>query len=297
MNLKRIETFVLVATLRSFRKAAEQQFTTQPAISSRIASLEKELGVILFDREASPVTLTAKGRELLPYAEKMLRSADQFQRRAENNALFTGTLRLGISETVVHTWLTQFLRSFNEKFPRLDIDITVDVTSNLRHDLLERTLDLAFLMGPVSEPSVQNMALCRYPLVWVANASLPIRDETLSLAELAEFPIITYARNTQPFGEIKERFTQAEAANVRFFTSSSLSACLRMTQDGLGLATLPTLIAEPEIEKGNLKQVQCDWSPSPLGFTASYLRAPMNGAAEEAAKLAVEVAAMHGNQS
>ncbi|CZF83072.1 HTH-type transcriptional regulator YofA [Grimontia celer] len=293
MNLKRIETFVLVATLRSFRKAAEQQFTTQPAISSRIASLEKELGVTLFDREASPITLTAKGRELLPYAEKMLLSAEQFQKRAENNALFTGTLRLGISETVVHTWLTEFLRSFNDKFPRLDIDITVDVTSNLRHDLLDRTLDLAFLMGPISEPSVQNMPLCRYPLVWVGSTSMPISNTSMSLTELADFPIITYARNTQPFGEIKEQFAQADAANARFFTSSSLSACLRMTKDGLGLATLPTVIAEPEIEAGNLQLVDCGWVPSPLGFTASYLHAPMNGAAEEAAKLAVEVAAIH----
>ncbi|MFD2177819.1 LysR family transcriptional regulator [Veronia pacifica] len=293
MNLKQIETFVLVATMRSFRKAAEQQFTTQPAISSRIAALEKELGITLFDRDASPVTLTVKGRELLPYAEKMLQSADRFQRQAENNALFSGTLRLGISETVVHTWLTEFLRRFNDKFPRLDIDITVDVTSNLRHDLLDRTLDLAFLMGPISEPSVQNMPLCRYPLVWVASNMLPMQKSELTIAELAQFPIITYARNTQPFGEIKEQFSQSDAANTRFFTSSSLSACFRMTRDGLGIATLPVVMVEPEIEAGNLQLIHCNWAPSPLGFTASYLHAPMKGAAEEAAKLAVEVASTY----
>lgn len=297
MNLKRIETFVLVATLRSFRKAAEQQFTTQPAISSRIASLEKELGVTLFDRDASPITLTAKGRELLPLAEKILLSTDQFQKRAENNALFTGTLRLGMSETVVQTWLTEFLRCFNSKFPRLDVDITVDVTPNLRHGLLDRTLDLAFLMGPISEPSVQNMQLCRYPLVWVASPSVGIPDQPLSLVELAQWPIITYARNTHPFGEIKEQFIHAGAVSPRFFTSSSLSACLRMTKDGLGVATLPTVIAKSQIERGHLRQVDCGWQPSPLSFTASYLHAPMNGSAEEAAKLAVEVAARHGHDT
>ncbi|MEZ8142873.1 LysR family transcriptional regulator [Enterovibrio norvegicus FF-33] len=293
MNLKRIETFVIVATLRSFRKAADQQFTTQPAISSRIASLEKELGVTLFDRDASPISLTTKGRELLPFAEKMLMSAEQFQKRAENTSLFTGTLRLGISETVVHTWLTEFLRSFNDRFPRLDIDITVDVTANLRHDLLDRTLDLAFLMGPLSEPSVTNLPLCRYPLVWVGSPSLNLPERKLTIEELAPWPVITYARNTQPFSEIKQQFNQADAVNMRFFTSSSLSACLRMTVDGLGIATLPAKIAEPEIENGRLRTVNCDWTPSPLGFTASYLRAPFNGAAEEAAKLAMEVAAVH----
>ncbi|MDD1794444.1 LysR family transcriptional regulator [Enterovibrio sp. ZSDZ42] len=295
MNLKRIETFVIVATLRSFRKAAEQQFTTQPAISSRIAGLEKELGVTLFDRDASPISLTQKGRELLPFAEKMLMSAEQFQKRAENTALFTGTLRLGISETVVHTWLTEFLRRFNNKFPRLDIDITVDVTSNLRHDLLDRTLDLAFLMGPVSEPSVTNLPLCRYPLQWVANPNLALPEHALAAADLAKWPIITYARNTQPFGEIKQHFDHADTNNVRFFTSSSLSACLRMTVDGLGVATLPSTIAAPEIESGRLRAVSCEWAPSPLGFTASYLRAPFNSASDEAAKLAMEVASAHSH--
>ncbi|KXF81903.1 LysR family transcriptional regulator [Enterovibrio coralii] len=297
MNLKRIETFVLVATLRSFRKAAEQQFTTQPAISSRIASLEKELGVILFDRDASPIALTAKGRELLPFAEKMLQSADQFHRRAENNALFSGTLRLGISETVVHTWLTDFLKQFKETFPRLDIDITVDVTANLRHDLMDRTLDLAFLMGPISEASVTNHPLCRYPLAWAASPTLDLPEQTLSLDDLARWPIITYARNTRPFGEIKEQLSNADTAEVRFFTSSSLSACLRMTVDGLGLASLPIAIAQKAVDEGKLRYVDCDWTPSPLGFTASYLQAPLNGAAEEAAKLAVDIATKHAHKT
>ncbi|MCC4800052.1 LysR family transcriptional regulator [Enterovibrio norvegicus] len=296
MNLKRIETFVLVATLRSFRKAAEQQFTTQPAISSRIAGLEKELGVILFDRDASPISLTAKGRELLPYAEKMLISAEQFERRAENNALLSGTLRLGVSESIVHTWLTAFLRCLHDKFPSLDIDVTVDVTSNLRHDLLDRTLDLAFLMGPVSEPSVTNLPLCSYPLAWVASPSIALPDSVESLEHLAPWPIITYARNTLPFCEIKEHVAQADVSGVHFFTSSSLSACLRMTADGLGVATLPMAIAAPEIASGRLRIVECNWTPSPLEFTASFMRAPLNGAAQEAAKLATKVAARHAGE-
>ena len=74
MNFKRLETFVWVATLGSFRKAAERQYTTQPAISSRIQALEEELGVKLFERDGGPgpVALTAKRKELLPYAEKLI---------------------------------------------------------------------------------------------------------------------------------------------------------------------------------------------------------------------------------
>ena len=66
MNFKRLETFIWVATLGSFRKAAEHQHTTQPAISNRIAALEDELGVRLFERESGHSKLTSKGQELLP---------------------------------------------------------------------------------------------------------------------------------------------------------------------------------------------------------------------------------------
>jgi DNA-binding transcriptional LysR family regulator len=84
MNFKRLETFVWVATLGSFRKAAERQYTTQPAISSRIAALEEELGAKLFVREVGPgpVALTAKGKELLPYAEKIIFMSEQLRKRA-----------------------------------------------------------------------------------------------------------------------------------------------------------------------------------------------------------------------
>ncbi|RXJ74538.1 LysR family transcriptional regulator [Veronia nyctiphanis] len=290
MNLKRIETFVLVATLKSFRKAAEQQFTTQPAISSRIAGLEEELGVKLFDRDASPVALTAKGRELLPYAEKLLMMAEKLQSRAENNALMQGTLRLGVSETIVHTWLTLFLGQLNDQFPNLDIDVTVDVTSKLRHDLLDRTLDMTFLMGPVTEPGVTNLALCEYPLVWAAKPNLVTSRKPLSLEDIAKWPIITYPRNTLPFCEIDETFKTLESSTAHFFTSSSLSACMKLALDGLGVATLPQALAEKEFNAGRLEPVNCEWTPSPLKFTASFMRAPLNGAAELAAGLAVDVA-------
>ena len=72
MNFKRLETFIWVATLGSFRKAAERQNTTQPAISNRIAALEEELGVQLFERDSGRTMLTTRGQELLPYAEKIV---------------------------------------------------------------------------------------------------------------------------------------------------------------------------------------------------------------------------------
>ena len=91
MNLKQIQAFVWVATLGSFRKTAEKLFTTQPAISSRIAALEESLGVKLFERGTGKVALTSKGNELLPLAEQFLFLAERFKERA--NASVSNRIR------------------------------------------------------------------------------------------------------------------------------------------------------------------------------------------------------------
>jgi hypothetical protein len=59
-------------------------------------------------------------------------------------------------------------------------------------------------MGPVSEPTVNSLELCQFPLVWIASTQLDLPDKTIELEKLVQYPIITYARNTRPFTEISE---------------------------------------------------------------------------------------------
>lgn len=297
MNFKRLETFIWVATLGSFRKAAERLYTTQPAISTRIAALEEELGVQLFERESGKTLLTSKGQELLPFAEKIVFMSEQLRKRADRVALLSGILRLGVSETIVHSWLPQFFRDLHKAVPNLDVEITVDVTSNLRTGLMDRSLDLAFLMGPVSEPKIENRALCSFPLLWVASPDLKLPDRRLELEELAAWPIVTYARNTKPFAEISQKFSQLDELPARFYSSSSLAACRRLTIDGIGVSTLPLSVIADELRNGQLVQLDTAWTPSQLEFTASYPSVPFNPVAELAANLAVGVSEAYSEPS
>lgn len=297
MNFKRLETFIWVATLGSFRKAAERLYTTQPAISTRIAALEEELGVQLFERESGKTLLTSKGQELLPFAEKIVFMSEQLRKRADRVALLSGILRLGVSETIVHSWLPQFFRDLHKAVPNLDVEITVDVTSNLRTGLMDRSLDLAFLMGPVSEPKIENRALCSFPLLWVASPNLNLPDRRLKLEELAAWPIVTYARNTKPFAEISQKFSQLDELPARFYSSSSLAACRRLTIDGIGVSTLPLSVIADELRSGQLVQLDTAWTPSQLEFTASYPSVPFNPVAELAANLAVGVSEAYSELS
>lgn len=290
MNLKQLETFVWVATLGSFRKAAKKLNTSQPAISSRINGLEETLGVDLFARHAGHFDLTAKGVELLPYAEKMLIMADRFKERACEATSISGVVRLGVSETIVHTWLSDFLQQAHRHFPNVTVELTVDVTANMRNELVNRSLDLAFLMGPISEFSIENIGLCSFKLAWVVAPSLGIDKPVVPIADLLTYPLITYARNTRPFAQVQAMSKQENMEVARLFPSTSLAACKRMALDGLGVGMLPMALVAEELEKGSLLMIDSDWQPSDLTFTASYPREPYSPLAEKMAQLAEQVA-------
>ena len=291
LNLKQLQTFQWVATLGSFRKTAELLHTTQPAISSRISNLEAALGVKLFERDTGNVQLTAKGLELLPHAEKVLRMTEKLKSRMGGESQLSGILRLGVSETIVHTWLPLFLAKLHKVHPRVDVEIMVDVTVNLRNELVAHSLDLALLMGPVSEFRMVNLDLSRFALAWAASPQLGIKpSRQLSLDQLIRFPLLTYARNTRPCIELANHLRETCEEPARIFPSSSLAACLQMTVDGIGVATLPRQVIREHLEKGDLIEVPCEWKPSDLHFTATFASRPFNPIAEAAARLAQDVA-------
>ena len=290
MNLKQLETFFWVATLNSFRKTADRLCTTQPAVSSRIAALEQSLSVKLFERRAGTFSLTAKGQELMPYATNMLLMADRLKEKAYETASLSGALRLGVSETIVHTWLPDFLNRVHLLYPNIDIELTVDVSANMRNELVNRKLDIAFLMGPISEYSIINVDLCAFELVWACCPKIDFPEGSVPLEQILKQPIITYARNTRPFAEIQNLFREEVLEPVRIFPSTSLAACKRMSMDGIGVGTLPITYIRNEVDEGLLKILPSTWKPSNLEFTASYPREPFNRMAERIATLAQETA-------
>lgn len=291
MNLKQFETFLCLATLGNFRKTAEFLHTSQPAVSARIATLEQEVGEKLFDRGTAHVSLTPKGHELVPYAEKVVASVEAFRVKSGSPGEMTGVLRLGVVETIVQTWLPNFLQSIDQQCPGLDVEITVDVTENLRNGLVERSLDLALVQGPISVVDMENIHLATYDLVWVVSPKLGFKsNDHLSTEDLAKHRIITHARNTTTYIEVYRHFRADGEQPIRIVPSSSLAACMSMAVGKIGIGTIPKPVVEDQIQAGNLVELRHDWTPSPLTFTAAFPLDPFHPASELAAQIAQEVA-------
>src|SRR6266852_2052339 len=172
VDFKSIETFLWVVTLGSFRGAAQRLNTTQPAISQRIAQLEREMGVKLLSREHRMASPTPSGRQLMVYAEKLIGLRSEMMAEVGDRSATRGVMRLGVAETIVHTWLPRLIKSVNTAYPNLSLEIEVDITPNLSARLLAQEIELAFVLGPLSVSSVRNRPLCDYPIGFLASPSL-----------------------------------------------------------------------------------------------------------------------------
>lgn len=293
VDLRSLEVFFWVVKLGGFGRAAERLHMTQPAVSGRISQIEARFNVRLLDRSShkAPVP-TSKGLELYAYAERMLSLRSELVSRLADSAGLSGVVRLGTAETLVHTLLGSLVRQLHELHPRVTPEITVDISPNLQSSLLAGELDVALLLGPLNEPRMRNVMLCDYALAWVASPEIGIGTGRLELPELAGWPILSYARGTQPHTQIAGLFSRPDLPPVRIFANSSLASIVRMAVDGIGIGIVPRAVAERELTEGSLRLLTVEPKLPPLRFTASYIATPGSGLAQTVAELAGQIA--HG---
>jgi len=290
ITLKQLAAFVAVADLGSFRRAADKLHTTQPNISARIAALESLLGQRVMERDAGAVTLTPRGVILLTKAREVLAAVDGFVVAAEDDRLFDGTLRLGVTEMIVHSWLGAYLAALRDRFPNIDIALSVDFSNNLSDALFARDIDLALQNGPFRRQTSGMVALGRYGMAWVAAPELGLPERELTLADLAQQPILTHAQGTLPHDQIKAHIA-GSATPPRLIPSTNMTAGLEMTHQKLGVACVPEIMVRDEIAAGRLQALAYPWRPDDLVFCARYEAETAPYHVAEAARLAGRVAA------
>ncbi|EFL89258.1 LysR family transcriptional regulator [Ahrensia sp. R2A130] len=276
MKIRNLDTFYWIANLNSFRAAAEHLNVTQPAITARIQVLEQDLGTAVFQRDTRNTELTAAGRDLLPYATKMMELDQSVINRFSDTTTAEQSVRLGASETVVGSWLPDFLSNYAQMRPNLSFDLTVDATNNLRNALVARELDLAFLMGPIAEASIENVDLCGYDMVFAAAPKIAIQSSLWDAASLADQGILTFSANTRPYRYLRELLSPHTSGTLKITSSTSLGAIVRLALVGYGICALPRAIISAEIARGDLVELNAEPSLPPIHFTSSHVSGTPN---------------------
>lgn len=290
MNFKSLEVFYWVVNLSSFNKAAAKLHTTQPAVSQRIAALESDLGIRALDRTSRAVKPTAKGRVLYGYAERFMALHTEMMMTVAEERAISGVIRLGVAETIVHTWLVEFLEQCRKRFPHVTIDFTVDITPTLRNELKSGELDMAFLLGSQQDAELVEAPLCSYELNFISAPFLKVGKEPLSNASIAAQPLITFPKRTYPYTYLSQELTTPDHGAPRIFTNWSLSTIVRMTEDGYGIGVVPRLAVLKELEQGRLKIRTTQMQLHDLSFAVAYARGSDEPTKAALAALAQEIA-------
>jgi len=273
-GFKDVEIVKAVVRAGGFRAAAQRLNLAQSAISTRIAALEKRLGLTLFDRVGRQVRLSSAGRRFLEEADRLVQSRDRIVQELTQTSGLNGTVRIGVAETIVHTILTQMLKRLRQDHPHVRFELSVDTSEQLARKLSDDELDVAILLRELQPRGVVGTALRPVELGWYASTAMPDRNRAWTLQELAEHPIVTFPKGTLPYKQVERLFAGAISEPPVLHGSASLSTVLHLVADQFGIGVLPRRIAASHplgaAEHIRRIDVEPEAEPQELNFIVIY---------------------------
>ncbi len=256
MNIENIESFVYINHYGSFNKTAEALFLSQPSVTARIQTLERELGCRLFDRIGKQVVLTEEGRKFLPYAQDMLKTLQKGRQHIRRSEKLPQELRIGSTISVSNYLIPELLPRLNERCPGIRVTLSTGGTEELVKRLLAGELDLAFIRK-VMHPSLRTAASYEDPIHLYVRSDHPFaREESVSAQELQERKLVFFECGTLDWLRIHRAFEALDSPpDIAFHVDNSETA-KKLILRGAGIGFLPAVCAREEVQKGLLTPVR-----------------------------------------
>lgn len=230
LDLDLLRSFVTVVDLGGFTRAGERLGRTQSAVSLQIKRLEDQVGRPLIARGPRHFALTGEGQRLLPHARQMLRMNDAAVADMAEPEV-AGRVRLGVPEDFATVHLPTVLAEFADAHPKVELEVTCDLTLNLQGGFKTGCFDLV-LVKREPEVALDGIRVWREPLVWVARDRFSVGEEgPLPLIASPE-PCVYRHRAIAALGEAGRPWRCA-------YTSTSLAGTQAAVKAGLGVAVLP----------------------------------------------------------
>lgn len=241
MNLKKYETFVRVAELKSLTRAAESLGCTQSAVSHVIGSLEEEFGFSLLSRSRSGAELTADGERLLPIIRGVLNANEQLnQTVASIRGLDEGTVRIGTFSSVGVHWLPGMIKSFRQKYPNIEFKLMNGDYSDVENWLAESSIDIGFVRLP-SSSGFACTPLMEDRLLAVLPKDHPLASEkSVPLEALKDEPFISLLAASDQ--DVRRAMDSVGVRPRVAFETKDDYAIIAMVSNGLGVSIMPELL-------------------------------------------------------
>lgn len=255
MDFKQIEAFVNVAKYRSFSKAAEATFLSQPTISSHILSLEKELKVVLFDRNGKDIRLTEAGKIFYEYAVNLINIRNSaISNLSDYDNKICGRITIAASTTPCRFLLPYMIKTFNDIYNKVNYDIKEGSTQYVVDQLLAFEADLGIVGEIIEDCKLNYTKIFEDELILVSN--LDFLPETIKTNDLVKLPFIQ-REDGSATRHVFERSLEAKNINIEdlnvVLNANSLEAVIQFVKNKLGVAIVSYYACKDLIEAGILR--------------------------------------------
>ena len=252
-TIKQLEYFVAVAKMSNFRKAAQKLQVSQPTLTLQIAAMEEEMGMQLFDRSRAGTLLSPAGRDLLPLARDILEHYQQLTDIAEGRGSeLAGTFRMGVSPTIGPILLPKVLPQLHKRYPGLQLHVREDIPKQLEAGLEEGKYDIILTVLPMYAGANKIRPLFTEPLKVVVLAEHPLANkQKLNGRDLLQQPMLSIDETHHMHKQIMGLCDRYGARLLRQYECNSLSAMRLMLLMGMGIAILPALFIQAELDKSD----------------------------------------------
>lgn len=259
MDLASLNAFIAIAEMGSFSLAADRLHLTQPAVSKRLATLETQLNVRLFDRLGREIGLTEAGRALLPRAYQILNVLDDTRRALTNlNGNVSGRLSLATSHHIGLHRLPPLLRTFTRRYPDVNLDIRFLDSEIAYEDVLHGRAELAVItLAPQTAAPVRAVNVWDDPLDFVVAPEHPLAQKSeISLSDIAGYPAVFPGGNTFTH-HIAHRLFEREGLTPNITMSTNYMETIKMMVSiGIAWSVLPRTMLDEQVVRLSLPGIQ-----------------------------------------
>lgn len=270
MRVLDMHTFLVLARNRHFARTAEELNATQPAISTRLATLEREFGCRLIER-GGEFRLTPQGKMVFETFQAVVEKLDALRADlAEGSDTAHRTVRIGAIDSVVSTWMPHLIEALHDKLPTLKIELTVEGTKLLAQGMTRGEFDLIFAVDPAVGEGFRSYVSCIMQMVWAGSSRVINPDRLYEVDDLAQMPIITFPKDTPPYRQIAPYFHDERVLASKLTSSNSLFAIINLLIDGFGVGAIPTVTIQRELKMGLLHPIRVAKRFPPLPVIATY---------------------------
>jgi len=257
MELYSLQVFLTVATEKSFSRAAEKLLRTQPAVSLAVQRLEQELGEKLIDRSGKELVLTDAGSTVIEYARRfqsLQQELDNSLAELRNNS--AGRLVIGANESTT-LYLLRHIERYRELYPKVKVTVRRSLSSRIPNELLDGNLELGVISYNPSDERLKSKVIYSDSLAFVVSPKHRLAHrKTVSIEDLGSETFIAH-NVVSPYREVVIRtFRERKVPLGIDVEMPTIDTIRKLVQNNLGVAFLPRMCVEQEIEQKTLREVR-----------------------------------------